>query len=71
MNISAVKGYLLEHGDICPVEIADRTDYARAGAKGLGLMDIPNHVAGDEIKGVWIFVKKQVWRKARGSTKTR
>ncbi len=71
MNISAVKGYLLEHGDICPVEIADRTDYARAGAKGLGLMDIPNHVAGDEIKGVWIFVKKQVWRKARGATKTR
>ncbi len=34
-------------------------------------MDIPNHVAGDEIKGVWIFVKKQVWRKARGATKTR
>ena len=41
VNISAVKGYLLEHGDIFPVEIADRTDYARAGAKGLGLTDSP------------------------------
>jgi chromosome partitioning protein len=71
VNISAVKGYLLEHGDICPVEIADRTDYARAGAKGLGLIDIANHVAGDEIKGVWTFVKNQVWRKARVAAKTR
>ena len=71
VNISAVKGYLLEHGDICPMEIADRTDYARAGAKGLGLMDIPNHVGGDEVRGVWIYVKGQVWRKARVATKAR
>jgi chromosome partitioning protein len=71
VNISAVKGYLLEHGDICPVEIADRTDYARAGAKGLGLIDIPNHVGGDEVRGVWVYVKNQLWRKARVSVKAR
>jgi len=71
VNVSAVKGYLLEHGDICPVEIADRTDYARAGAKGLGLMDIQNHVGADEVRGVWIYVKNQVWRKARVTAKAR
>ena len=71
VNISAVKGYLLEHGDICPVEIADRTDYSRAGAKGLGLMDIPKHVGVDEVRGVWIFVKNQVWSKARVKTSAR
>ena len=71
VNVSAVKGYLLEFGDICPVEIADRTDYARAGAKGLGLMDIPNHIGGDEVKGVWTYMKHQVWRKARVTAKTR
>lgn len=71
VNISAVKGYLLEHGDICPVEIADRADYARAGAKGLGLMDIPNHVGSDEVRGVWIYVKSQVWRRTRVPAKTR
>ncbi len=68
VNVSAVKRYLLEHGDICPLEIADRTDYARAGAKGLGLMDIPGHVGADEVKGVWTYVKHQVWRKARVTT---
>ena len=71
VNVSAVKGYLLEHGDICPVEIADRTDYARAGAKGLGLVDVSNHVGSDEVKGVWTYVKNQVWRKARVAAKTR
>ena len=65
VNVSAVKGYLLEYGDICPVEIADRTDYARAGAKGLGLPDIPKHVGADEVRGVWTYVKHQVWSKAR------
>jgi chromosome partitioning protein len=68
VNTNAVKSYLLEHGEICPIEIADRTDYARAGAKGLGLLDVPNHVGGDEIQGVWRFVKSKVWRRARGET---
>ena len=65
VNNNAVKNYLLEVAEICPVEMADRTDYARAGAKGMGLMDVPNHVGAEEIRGVWLFVKSKVWRKRR------
>jgi chromosome partitioning protein len=68
VNTNTVKSYLLEHGEICPIDIADRTDYARAGAKGLGLLDVPNHVGGEEVQGVWRFVKSKVWRRARGKT---
>jgi chromosome partitioning protein len=69
VNINAVKTYLLEAAEICPVEIGDRTDYARAGAKGLALMDIPNSPGGEEIHGVWMYVKKSLSRsKTRGKT---
>jgi chromosome partitioning protein len=69
VNINAVKTYLLEAAEICPVDVGDRTDYARAGAKGLALMDIPNSPGGEEIHGVWMFVKKSLSRsKARGKT---
>jgi chromosome partitioning protein len=70
VNINAVKTYLLEHGEICPVEIADRTDYARAGASGLGLLDVPGHVATDELRGVWLFVKSIAWGKKKRGIKT-
>lgn len=65
VNINAVKTYLIEAGELCPVEIADRTDYARAGARGMGLIDIPNHPGGEEIRAVWQFVKGRVWGRAR------
>jgi chromosome partitioning protein len=70
VNVNAVKAYLLEHGEICPVEIADRTDYARAGAKGLGLLDVSGHVGADEVRGAWLFVKNTVWGKRRRGIKT-
>jgi chromosome partitioning protein len=60
VNMGAVKSYLLEYGELCPIEIADRTDYARAGAKGLGLMDLSGHVGADEVRGVWVFVKSRI-----------
>jgi chromosome partitioning protein len=70
VNINAVKAYLIEAGELCPVEVADRTDYARAGAKGLGLLDVPNHAGADEVQAVWQFIKGRVWgkqkEKARG-----
>jgi chromosome partitioning protein len=66
VNINAVKSYLLEHGELCPVEIADRTDYGRVGAKGIGVMDIAGHSGYEEMRGVWLFVKSKLWRKARG-----
>ena len=61
VNINVVKSFLLDAGELCPVEVADRTDYARAGAKGLGLMDIPGHAGADEMQAVWSFVRGKVW----------
>jgi chromosome partitioning protein len=61
VNINAVKSFLLNAGELCPVEVADRTDYARAGAKGLSLIDVPGHVGIDETQAVWSYVKNKVW----------
>lgn len=67
VNINAVKSFLLDAGELCPVEVADRTDYARAGAKGFGLVDVPNHPGADEMQAVWRFVRGKVWgRPAEG-----
>lgn len=61
VNINIVKSFLLDAGELCPVEVADRTDYARAGAKGLGLIDVPGHVGAEEMQAVWCYVKGKVW----------
>jgi len=61
VNINAVKAFLLDAGELCPVEVADRTDYARAGAKGLGLVDVPGHAGADEMQALWSFVRGKVW----------
>jgi chromosome partitioning protein len=61
VNINTVKSFLLEAGELCPVEVADRTDYARAGAKGLGLVDVSGHQGAEEILAVWGFVRAKVW----------
>ena len=66
VNTNAIKSYLIEVAEICPIEITDRTDYARAGAKGMGLVDIPGHIGAEEVQGVWTFVKSKAWRRARG-----
>jgi len=70
VNINTVKSYLLQTAEICPIEIADRTDYARAGAKGLGLMDIPKHPGVEEVRGVWLYVKSVIGETKRGVKKT-
>lgn len=61
VNINTVKTFLLEAGELCPIDVSDRTDYARAGAKGLGLVDVTGHVGGEEILAVWSFVRAKVW----------
>jgi chromosome partitioning protein len=61
VNINVVKSFLLDAGELCPVEVADRTDYARAGAKGLSLIDVPGHAGADEMQAVWSYVKGKVW----------
>jgi chromosome partitioning protein len=67
VNITEVKAYLLEHAEICPIEMADRADYPRAGAKGLGLPDIPGHVGAAEVNGIWRFVRSKAWRKTHAA----
>ena len=64
VNIRSVKAYLMDAGELCPMEIADRTDYARAGEKGMGLIDVPNHPNVDEMKAVWSHIKSKVWKEA-------
>lgn len=64
VNINAVKSYLIDSGDLCPVEIADRTDYARAGAKGLGLLDLPGATGSDEVSAFWHYVRNRIWETA-------
>jgi chromosome partitioning protein len=71
VNINVVKSYLLDAGELCPIEIADRTDYARAGAKGLGLVDLPGHPGADEMRAVWSFVKSKIWGREDKKGKTR
>lgn len=60
VNINAVKSYLLDVAELCPIEIADRTDYGRVGATGLGLLDIPNHAGAAEISATWNFLKQRL-----------
>ena len=64
VNINAVKRFLLEAGELCPVEVADRTDYARAGAKGLGLVDVAGHQGAEEMRAVWQFVRGKLGLRA-------
>lgn len=60
VNIRSVKAYLIDAGELCPMDVADRTDYARAGEKGMGLADIPNHPNADEMKAVWSHIKARL-----------
>ena len=64
VNIRAVKAYLMDAGELCPMEIADRTDYARAGEKGMGLIDVANHPNAEEITAVWLHIKARLWKEA-------
>lgn len=47
-------------GRICPIEIAEREDMHRIGAEGLGILEVSRHPGGDEIGGVWQFVKNEM-----------
>jgi chromosome partitioning protein len=51
-------------GEICPIRIADRTDYARAAKAGLTVLDMPrtrkNDKAHEEILGVWDYARRKL-----------
>lgn len=69
VNITAVKNFLIKAGELCPAEISDRTDFARAGARGLGLVDLPNHAGAEEVLAVWNFIASRLWERSRGRKK--
>jgi chromosome partitioning protein len=65
VNINRVKKHLLTVAELAPVEIADRTDYARAGEQGLGLADAKEHAGAAEVQALWEFVHGRVWGRQR------
>lgn len=60
VNVNHEKSILIDAGDVCPVELRQRTDYARAAARGLSIPDLPRHVAAEEVNAVWRFVRRQL-----------
>lgn len=51
-------------GEICPIRIADRADYASVAKSGRTILDVPrtrkNDRAHEEILGVWDFAKRRM-----------
>lgn len=59
VSILEIEREMTKVGEICPIRIGDRTDYARAAKMGKTILDLPrtrtNDRAHDEILGVWDF----------------
>jgi chromosome partitioning protein len=60
LNVAIERGMLIEAAELCPMELGERADYARAGARGLGLADVAGHVGGDEVRALWAYVKQRL-----------
>ena len=60
VNSAGEKEALMEVADLCPVEIAQRADYARLGVRGLGIGDLPGHPGEAEFSAVWAFVRGRI-----------
>jgi len=60
LNVAAEKTMLLRAAELCPIELGERADYNRAGAKGLGLVDVSGHPGGDEVRALWAFVRQRL-----------
>ena len=60
LNVAAEKGMLLAAAELCPIELGERADYNRAGAKGYGLVDFTGHIGGEEVRTLWAFVKQRL-----------
>lgn len=60
VNVVPEKTLLMAAAELCPIEIGDRADHNRAGSKGLTLADLNGHVGGDEIRGLWMYVKTRL-----------
>jgi chromosome partitioning protein len=60
LNVAAEKAMLLRAAELCPIELGERADYNRAGAKGLGLVDVSGHPGGDEVRALWAYVRQRL-----------
>jgi hypothetical protein len=65
--VAAEKGMLIAAAELCPIELGERADYNRAGAKGLGLADVAGHPGAEEARALWAFVKQRLGLDARPS----
>jgi chromosome partitioning protein len=61
VNMLAVKGILDAVGPVCPFELSDRYDYARAGERGMGLAEIPRHDGVAEVNALWGWISRELW----------
>lgn len=64
VDILDIERMMTRVGEICPIRIADRADYARAAKSGLTILDMPrtrkNDKAFQEILGVWDFASRKM-----------
>jgi chromosome partitioning protein len=64
VGIMDIERMMTRVGDICPIRIADRTDYARAAKDGLTILDVPrtkkNDKAHEEMLGVWDYASRKM-----------
>jgi chromosome partitioning protein len=65
VNVAPQKTMLLQAAEVCPIEIGERADYDRAASRGLSLIDLASHIGGDEIRGLWAYVKRQMQTSAK------
>lgn len=64
VGIMDIERLLTKVGEICPIRIGDRADYARAAKEGKTILDLPrtrtNDRAHEEILGVWDFACRKM-----------
>lgn len=54
------KRKLNQEGRLCPIEIPQYEDIPRAGAVGLGVMEIRGAQGGDDVTSVWQYIRSEM-----------
>jgi chromosome partitioning protein len=70
VNILGIKRRLNAAGPLCPIEVHDRADFSRASERGMALTEIPGHPGGEEMQGVWEYVRGLLWEQEAPARKT-
>jgi chromosome partitioning protein len=61
VNFRAIKAALDAAGPVCPFELADRYDHARAAERGIGLVEAARHEGAAEVEDLWQWVRRELW----------